>query len=250
MTSAKEIYEYINSFAPFETAMSFDNVGILVGDEMTGTDRVLVTLDATPDSIREAQELNAKIIVTHHPVIFDPIKVLDSKSVVYLAAKAGITIISAHTNLDTARGGVNDTLAEAIGIKAEKFLDEHCMLIGEFDREMNCTELAESIKEKLQLSGMRFTDCGRKIKRAAVACGAGGSNIEAARSFGADALITGEIKHNYIVYGNSYGIAVFDLGHYGSEKLIIPRLVKMLSEQFSGTEFIRAQSDTDGLIYI
>ena len=97
MTSVKEIYEYINSFAPFDTAMSFDNVGILVGDKNAQGDNILVALDATRAVIDEAVRKNIGIIVTHHPVIFHPIRSLSSDSIPYLAAKYGISIISAHT---------------------------------------------------------------------------------------------------------------------------------------------------------
>lgn len=250
MISAKKIYDFINSIAPFETAMSFDNVGILIGGADKASDKVLLALDASAEVIREAESIGAGIIVTHHPVIFNPIRSLDSGSIPYLAARAGITVISAHTNLDTARGGVNDTLAELIGIEMKQFFDEECALLGETKDEPFCAELAGRIKNCLGLNGLRYTDRGKRIKRVLVSCGAGGSNAELAQRHGADAIITGEIKHNFIVYANSYDIAVFDLGHYGSEKHIIPKLKKLLEKNFPDTEFIRAQADTDGMMYL
>ncbi len=250
MISAGEIYDFINGIAPFDTAMGFDNAGLLIGGADKTADRVLLALDVTPAVISEAEKLGAGIIVTHHPVIFDPLKRLDCRGVPYLAARADITVISAHTNLDTARGGVNDTLAELIGVEAKELFDEDCALLGELAEELSCTELAAEIKSRLGLGGLRYTDCGRKIKRVLVSCGAGGSNISLARRTGADALITGEIKHNYIIEANSCGTAVFDLGHYGSEKHIVPKLKGLLEERFPGTEFIRAAADTDGVMYI
>ena len=162
MTSVKEIYEYINSFAPFDTAMSFDNVGILVGDKNAQGDNILVALDATRAVIDEAVRKNIGIIVTHHPVIFHPIRSLSSDSIPYLAAKYGISIISAHTNLDTAENGVNDTLAVSSGVNIQKRFTEDCTLIGELEKEVGCREFAESMKNSLGLKGLRFTDTGRK----------------------------------------------------------------------------------------
>ena len=126
MINAKQIYDYIDSIAPFETQMSFDNAGLLVGSEQTKSEKVLIALDADRSVIEEAIRLDANIIVTHHPVIFRPLKTLLSDSVPYLAAQNRITIISAHTNLDISRGGVNDTLAAAIGVTADQFFDEDC----------------------------------------------------------------------------------------------------------------------------
>ncbi len=250
MTSVKEIYEYINSFAPFDTAMSFDNVGILVGDKNAQGDNILVALDATRAVIDEAVRKNIGIIVTHHPVIFHPIRSLSSDSIPYLAAKYGISIISAHTNLDTAENGVNDTLAVSSGVNIQKRFTEDCTLIGELEKEVGCREFAESIKNSLGLKGLRFTDTGRNIKKITVSCGAGGEGVFLAAENGCDAIITGEIKHHLINFANDNNIAVFDLGHFQSEDMIIPVLVKKLNDKFPDTKFEQAESDSDGVLYL
>ncbi len=250
MISAKEIYDFIDSFAPFESAMGFDNVGILIGDKNASADRVLTALDVSAEVINEAVEKGAGIVVTHHPVIFKPLKSIDTNSIPYLAAKHGITIISAHTNLDIAPGGVNDTLAESIGVHTEERFCDECALVGNIPEETDCRGLAYMLMEKLGLAGLRYADNNKMIKRVVVSCGAGGDNITLAKDIGADAVITGEIKHNYIMYGNDNDIAVFDIGHFGSEGLIIPVLTERLRERFPDTEFIRAASDTDGVKYI
>ena len=221
MTSVKEIYEYINSFAPFDTAMSFDNVGILVGDKNAQGDNILVALDATRAVIDEAVRKNIGIIVTHHPVIFHPIRSLSSDSIPYLAAKYGISIISAHTNLDTAENGVNDTLAVSSGVSIQKRFTEDCTLIGELEKEVGCREF-----------------------------GAGGEGVFLAAENGCDAIITGEIKHHLINFANDNNIAVFDLGHFQSEDMIIPVLVKKLNDKFPDTKFEQAESDSDGVLYL
>ena len=257
MVSAKEIYDYLDTIAPFDTAMDFDNAGLLVGDEQTVSNKVLVALDATSAVIREAARLNASIVITHHPIIFDPLRVLDSRSAPYLAALYGITVVSAHTNLDIAVGGVNDTLAEAIGVIPCQRFDKDCALLGELEKEMTCRALAAHLKERLRLPGLRYADMGVSlgnkewpIRRVLVSCGAGGSNVPLAIKCGARAIVTGEIKHHQILLAQDYDIAVLDLGHFGSEDCIIPKLVRQLRERFNGTEFLQAETDTDGIRYL
>ena len=113
----KEILNLINSFAPANTALSYDNTGLLLGDAEQTVTKAVVCLDATPDAIDFAKENNAGLIITHHPIIFDGLKSVLVGSAVYECLAAGISVISAHTNLDVAEGGVNDCLAKALGLK-------------------------------------------------------------------------------------------------------------------------------------
>ncbi|MEI3579428.1 MAG: Nif3-like dinuclear metal center hexameric protein [Acutalibacteraceae bacterium] len=117
MSTVSMIYGKLNSLAPFATQESWDNSGLLAGDPGAEVTQALVVLDITGDAVREAQELGAQLIVSHHPVIFQPLKKLESGSVAWELARAGISAISAHTNLDKARGGVNDCLAAALGLE-------------------------------------------------------------------------------------------------------------------------------------
>ena len=249
MIKAKDIYDFIDTFAPFETQMSFDNAGLITGDENAVSDTVIVTLDVTAEVIQEAIEHNANIIVSHHPVIFYPTKSLASDSVPFLCARHNMTVISAHTNLDFSKGGVNDTLAELSGVIADEYSADGCTIIGHLEKPVSCRDFAKLLKENLHISGLRYTDTGM-IQKIAVSCGAGGENISAAKKYGADGFITGEIKHHQIIYANDHDIAVFDLGHFNSENLIIPKLVKKLSEKFPDTNFIQSQTFSDKLIYL
>lgn len=249
MIKAKDIYDFIDTFAPFETQMSFDNAGLIIGDENAVSDTVIVTLDVTAEVIQEAVEHNANIIVSHHPVIFYATKSLAGDSVPFLCARHNMTVISAHTNLDFSKGGVNDTLAELSGVIADEYSADNCTIIGHLEKPVKCRDFAKSLKHNLDISGLRYTDTGM-IQKIAVSCGAGGENIFTAKKYGTDAFITGEIKHHQIIYANDHHIAVFDLGHFNSENLIIPKLVKMLSEQFPDTNFIQSQTFSDKLIYL
>ncbi len=250
MITAAMIYDEIHRSAPFDTAMSFDNVGILVGDPDAPAEKVLLALDATVPVIQEAVSVGASLIITHHPVIFHPLKRIEPDSIPYLAIRHGITILSAHTNLDIAPGGVNDTLAEQIGVTEDQRFDEHCALLGHLSEPLSVTDWAVRIQNRLGLNGLRFTDHHRMLNRILVSCGAGGDNIFLAAGCGADALVTGEIKHHEIIFANDHHIAVFDLGHFGSERAIIPVLCRKLQQQFPDTSFLCAASDTDNLQYL
>ena len=117
MNSISNIYDYIDSFAPFQSAMSFDNAGLLVGDSKAEVKTAVLSLDITPAVVREAVKLGAQLIVSHHPVIFDPLKSISTDSAPYLLAQHGIAAICAHTNLDMAVGGVNSCLAECLELQ-------------------------------------------------------------------------------------------------------------------------------------
>ncbi len=250
MISAKEIFDWLNETAPFDTQMGFDNAGLLIGSGQQTSEIVYVALDAAKAVLQEAARAGAGIVVTHHPIIFHPLKSLLADSNAYLAANWGITVISAHTNLDKAVGGVNDTLTEKIGVKISRRLDEDCACVGELTEKTDCHTFAESIRRKLSLSGLRYSDTSRKICRVLVSCGAGGSNVYLAKECGADAIVCGEIRHHEILFAKDNDIAVFDLGHYGSEHIIVPALTKRLQERFPDTVFRAAQSDTDGMRYL
>lgn len=250
MVSAKELYAYLDSIAPFDTALGFDNAGLLIGSGETVSETVYTALDATKDVLLETAAAGAKILITHHPIIFDALKSVPSDSVVYLAVQLGVTVLSAHTNLDIAEGGVNDTLAEALGVQIEQRFPFDCAVFGSLNVPMNCTGLAQHIKNKVPLKGLRYTDSGKTIQKVMIAGGAGGSDVFLAKDCGADAIITGEIKHHQILFSNDSGTAVFDLGHFGSEDLVITKLTARLQKAFPQAVFRQASADTDGVQYL
>ena len=116
--TVREIYDAIDRIAPFQTAMDFDNVGILVGDENVDVTKTLLCLDVTPRVLREAKSIGAELIISHHPVIFNPLRTVQPQSIVYALVQSGIAVISAHTNLDMAYPyGVNDALCRKLGLQ-------------------------------------------------------------------------------------------------------------------------------------
>jgi len=119
-----EIRSYINSFAPFSSAMHYDNVGVLIGSGETEVTKAVVSLDATMEALEYAVAMGANLVITHHPVIFDPIKKIPTDSVVYQYIRHGVSVLSAHTNLDMAKGGLNDLLAKRLDLTSISGFDE------------------------------------------------------------------------------------------------------------------------------
>lgn len=252
MTRIKDILDYFEAFAPVSSAMDFDNVGLLVGDSEKAVSHMLVSLDITREVVLEAEKLGCELIISHHPVIFSPIKRLKSDSVPYLLARTGISAICMHTNLDLSKTfGVNICLAQAIGVKNPiKSEAGECLFVGELENPTDIDCFALSVKSALGCKGLRYTAVNKSIKRVAVSSGSGGSEIFAAAQIGADILVTGEIKHHEINAANELGVCVIDVGHFKSEDVVILPLINRLSEEFPEIIFTKSEEYSDYINYI
>lgn len=233
MPTVEAIYRILDAFAPFATAEGWDNCGLQLGApdwEVTGC---VVALDVTQGALRLAQERGANLIVTHHPIIFRPLRAIPGNDRICRMISRGIASISAHTNLDKAKGGVNDALFAALGLTApEPFPNgEGVGRIGLLPRELTAPELAAYIKERLDARGVAFTE-GGGIRRVAIGSGACGDLVTAARDAGADALITGEAKHSDYIDALNLSFPLFAAGHHDTEKVVLEPLRKLLEEHF------------------
>lgn len=214
MITEKELYSVINEIAPFEDALDWDNAGLLINLD-NGAERILFALDATRAVIDEAVSLGCKIIVTHHPIVFNPVRSFDISDGYVYAMTKGISVISAHTNWDVAKGGVNDYLCSVLGIRsAEVFMGEGRM--GDID-ETTGAELARKVKTTLDAATVKVINAERSIKRVAVVGGSAGTLFLDAAKQGCDAFITGELKHMEETLAESNGICVIEAGHFETE---------------------------------
>ena len=248
MSKIKDIIAFVETFAPLSGAMEFDNVGLLIGSEDSEVTKVVVALDITDEVIDEAAQNGAGLIISHHPVIFDPLKSVEEDSVVYKLIKAGIAALCLHTNLDLSPiFGVNTCLADAVGVKNGAFVEDECLYIGELDDEISNREFAEKVKRSLNCNGLRYTLGEKRVKRVAICSGSGGDLAPLAVENGADVLLTGEIKHHEILDANHLGIAVIDAGHFKTEDIVITPLCKKLGSEFTDVEFMRSTACTDGI---
>ncbi|PWM44006.1 MAG: Nif3-like dinuclear metal center hexameric protein [Clostridiales bacterium] len=238
-----DIYSFINTFAPFDTAEKWDNVGLLVGNSDNLITKVLISLDITPAVVFEAYEKGAELIVSHHPVIFDPLKNLVPNSAPYLLAKYGIDAICAHTNLDIAENGVNDVLAKAAGIKdrPELLIEKGKQAIGRIgflENDMLFDDYVCFIKNVLNSNIVRYSKSSSSVCKVAVVGGAGDDYIELAREAGADTFLTGDVKYHDFLLANELGMNLIDAGHFSTENLIITYLKEKFENEFPQTIFI------------
>lgn len=227
--TAREIYDYLNTLAPFDTAEEWDNVGLLVGSPEDPVDSILVTLDATEGALDAADGVGAQLIITHHPVIFSPLKRLDKGSIPYRLAQAGRSVICAHTNLDKAAGGVNDTLAELLGLTDVRPTSDGLCRIGTLPAAVNADALAQTVAATLGCTVR--VNSGDGIRTVAVCGGSGGDFIDGPAG-AADAFVTGEVRHHEWLAANENGLTVIEAGHYATEAPVITTLCSRLAEQF------------------
>lgn len=246
--TVREIYDAIDRIAPFQTAMDFDNVGILVGDENVDVTKTLLCLDVTPRVLREAKSIGVELIISHHPVIFNPLRTVQPQNIIYALVQSGIAVISAHTNLDMAYPyGVNDALCCKLGLQNVcgilKEGETDIAYMGELPEEMTTEDFAAHIKEALGLSAVRCTAVSKMLRTVAVVGGAGGDYALAAQAKGADAFVTGEVKHHEAIAAQQAGLALYEAGHYHTELPYRERLKAYLDTACPGVEFIVSESE-------
>ena len=224
----KEILDFLGEKAPFDTCEEWDNVGLLVGSGYLPATRVLVALDVTDGALEAAKAIGADLIVTHHPVIFRPISRLSADSLPYRLAAAGISVISAHTNLDKAVEGVNDTLAARLGLTDIEIAADGMTRVGTLPEEMTATAFAAHVAAVLGTPVRAAGD--RPVKTVALCGGAAGSSLFA-HIGRADCFITGEVKHHEWL-GAAGRINLIDGGHYSTEVPVVDTLCGWLTEAF------------------
>ena len=233
MAKVKDFYGYLNSIAPFETQEDWDNSGMLVGDMDAEVKKVAVVLDITHEEIKKAKAIGADLIISHHPVIFTPIKSVTKGSVPYELVASSINALCCHTPLDIADGGTNDSLAELLGIEVTR-TEDPILRLGTVEP-TSAENLAGKIAKTLNTK-VRYADAGRKIEKIAICTGAGCSLIEAAGEI--DAFITGDASHHNFLDCIQAGITLIAAGHYETEIVVVPVLVKKLQAQFPDIEII------------
>ena len=228
-----EIVRFMESIAPFESAMEWDNVGLLIGNAERKVTNCVVALDATESAITAAKQAGANLIVTHHPVIFSPLRTILDDSIPAELLREGISVVSAHTNLDLAEGGVNDALCEALGFSAPLPFENEDGLgrIVILRDPMPAAAFAAQVKERLSAPSVAFVDGERMLRRVAVVSGAGGDYLHAAMEQ-ADALLTGEVKHHEWMAAADRGFPLFAAGHWHTEAVVLEPLAQRLAAAF------------------
>lgn len=260
MTTIADIAAFLESFAPKRLAADWDNVGLLAGDPVQPVTRVMTCLTITPASAAEAIRERAELIVTHHPLPFHPVKRLTTEQtpsrLLWQLARAGVAIYSPHTAFDSALAGINQQLAEGIGLTQIQPLvpvkDDLEGLgsgrIGELADPTTLANLAKQLSLFLKITGVQVVGVdGAKLERVAVACGSAGSFLGAAAKSGCHALVTGETTFHTCLEAEALGMALLLPGHFASERFACEQLAEVLREPFPSLQIWASKEEKDPL---
>ncbi len=249
MTTVQDVFAFINGFAPFAEALDFDNPGLLAGEGAQPVHTAVLALDITAPVVEEAVQKGAQLIVSHHPVIFTPLRKIKRNSVPWLLARHDLSAICAHTNLDMAPdGGVNDALSQALGMENCRGICPHGSgfeaMVGDLPNAMEPAVFARHVKEALHCGAVRFVPGNRPVKIVGICSGAGADYLEPALSEGADAFVTGEVKHHEFLLARELGATLVEGGHFYTETVVLPVLAKKLAAAFPEVQWLVAESNT------
>ena len=251
MPTVNEVLGFLAEKAPLNWQESYDNAGFLVGDGEAPVQRILVALDVTVPVIREAAEGGASLIVAHHPIIFQPLRRLTGQTGASRAVQAllqnGISAICMHTNLDAAPGGVNDVLAEALGLRETSplltagvrpgdDLPYGIGRVGVLEAPMDLGAFADQVKQALHTHGLRLCDGKKPVHRVAVGGGSCGSLLPEVIARGCDTFVTGDVKYDVFLEAAEMGVNLIDAGHYPTENPVCVRLESWLRQGFPNVE--------------
>ena len=236
----REIAECIEAFAPLALQESYDNAGLVVGrldSELCGG--VLLAVDVTEQVIEEAIELGCGMIITHHPIIFSPLKRFNSSTVVErcveLAIKHDIALYACHTNLDATNGGMSWRLGQLLGVQNMELLEPSVAgtgfgTVGNLAEPMDIESFFALLRTTLGCKAVRHSKVVKSsVQRIAICTGAGGSLIEQAAASGCDVYVTADLKYNqyYLPDGR---FVLCDVGHFESEYCAVDLLFDILAD--------------------
>jgi len=252
LSFVKDIIKAVDTIAPFELAESWDNSGLQAGDPDWPVNRILVTLDVTPAAMEAAKAKQCDMIISHHPLMMVPEKKIDFSrmpgTVISTAAREKIAVVSAHTNLDKARDGLNDYFALKVGIQCDRpfHLDGNTEdgipsgigRLGTLEETVTVGRLAEDIKQRLKIPNVRVTgNMDQKVDSVALCTGSGGSLTGHFLKSGADVYITGDLKYHEARDIEAGGKAAVDVGHFASEHIVVGLLKKRLDQELKSLGF-------------
>lgn len=237
MPTVHDIESALYALAPKALAAEWDNVGLLAGSADREVRSVLVALDITEPVVEEAERMGADLIVSHHPVIFHPVKSITDRDpsgrLLIRLVRSGTGAVCMHTNLDAAQGGVNDALASALGLQdAAPVAEGGIARIGTLPEAMALPGFLARVKNALRPNGIRYVDGGRPIRKVAAGGGACGDFLWEAAALGCDAFVTADLKYNHFLDAGVLGLTVIDAGHFPTEDVVCPMVVRYLREKF------------------
>ena len=258
MATVKDILTFMETLCPAYMQEDWDNVGLLCGRQSKAVKRILVALDPFEGVCREAVEMGADLLVTHHPLIFTAPKAITEESSVgrciLLLAENGIAAINAHTNLDLAPGGVNDVLAQKLGLQNVQVIDPvgedtkgqpyGLLRCGDVEETVLCDFLTH-VKAQLGTPALRFVNGGKAVRKVAVGGGACAGEFYAALAAGCDTFVTSDVKYNQFWDARELGLNLIDAGHFYTENPVVPVMAAKLKEAFPDVEVKVSETHAD-----
>lgn len=244
----EKIISEIERLYPRKNAENWDNVGLLLGDRKNEIKSIMIALDADMETIDSAIEQGIDLLITHHPVIFSPIKGINTDTLlgrkIIKAIKKELNVYSIHTNIDSSFQGLNEYILEKLEVKQFKILDErpedNSVGIGRYyktEKKYTTEEYIDVMKEKLSIDKVILYSKEKteidEVKKIALVNGAGANYWRKSQFLGCDTLITGDVKYHEALDAIEMGMKIIDIGHYESEKLFMELMEKKLSEKFS-----------------
>ena len=257
----REIAAAIEEFAPLAWQESYDNAGLVVGHPDTEVHRALLAVDVTEEVLDEAEREGCDLVITHHPIIFHPLKRLNSATpverCVERAIRKGIALYACHTNLDSAPQGMSWRLAEELGIGNLELLEPSAKgegvgfgVVGELPEAQPIEAYLQEIKERLKIGVIRHSDLiQRPVRRVAVCTGAGASLMGEARRAGADLYLTADLKYNDFMTPDG-AFTVADIGHFESEYCAIEILFDILSKKICTFALLKSAATRNPIHYL
>ncbi len=258
-----ELCDFIETLAPPRLAADWDNVGLLVGDRLQPVERVMTCLTLTPLVATEAIRERAQLVVTHHPLPFRPLKRLTSDDpagrLLLGLIRAGVAIHSPHTAFDSAAAGINEQLAEGLGLGEIRPLiplaGEVQQLgvgrLGVCPQPQSLQQTAMRLKQFLQIGGLHIVgDPQWPIERVAIACGSAGDLLAAAIPHDCQLFVTGEARLHTAYEAEAHGIAMLLVGHYASERFGVEGLAAALAKQFPALRVWPSRDERDPLVWL
>ncbi len=232
-----KICDELEKIAPTNTCLSFDNVGLLVGNKDKDVKSILVSLDLTMEVLDEAIEKNVDLIVSHHPLIFSPLKKITSDTVcgniLIKLIKNGIAYYASHTNLDKSVEGTNYYLANQLKLENFSFVEDENLILVTGQKKTTSFELVEEVKKVLDLDFVRFVGENKEVKKIGIATGSGDSYnlFSACKKENVDILITGDLTYHTMQFAKDINLSLIDATHFKTENIVINHLKKLFDER-------------------
>ena len=261
-----KVVDALEQYAPLPLQEGYDNAGLQVGlTETVEVSGALLCLDVTEQVVDEAIEKGCNLIVSHHPLIFRKLARISDENYVQRtvrkAIKNDIAIVSMHTNMDAATGGVNFKIAEKLGLKNLSFFAGEKEVDGVKGGEGVIGEVSETdgwaaddlvllLRDKFAVESVQCNQLLRRpIRRVALCGGAGSFLLDAAIQAGADAFVTGEM-HYHEYFGHEQEIQICVIGHYQSEQYTSEIFKSIIEEKCPGVKCFISEINTNPIIYL